>query len=413
MNLNKKQAEQFYKLNKKEKEQYIKNIIFNQTKIKYPINEEESKKYQYKYWNTQPVINNKNDMFTSNPIHQILEKVDYTLDNNLKLLVLDNNESNFNKINEFLNFNMNHKNDMFNIVYNDESLTTILGNEKIFVCLQKENNIVGLLGASIKTFRVNDKSQKMADVRILCLDRMFRGKRYSVKLFTFLRNHLVDYNIYNAIYMTNRYIPIPNSSIDLFFRPLNYQKLYKLNLLKKCDKKQFDYNVQKYGLNYSVPNLIKINPQNCNEEKYQNLYSLYNEYMEKFNLYQQLEFNEFCDLLNLNCTYAIVDTSNNIIDFFTFSKSTYKFQKTKLQCARLLMYTNVSVDYTSDQILNFLSKTAFTEEKLDGLFIFNNFDNNMAVSDNDCCYNRTPSFYYINMFNWQFPKINQNQIGFI
>ena len=76
------------------------------------------------------------------------------------------------------------------------------------------------------------------------------------------------------------------------------------------------------------------------------------------------------------------------------------------------MYSNNTTEYTPHQILNLVSQAAYNE-KLDMLLLFDNFDNDIVINENDGYYLKTSKNSYINFYNWQFPKIDTNQIGYL
>lgn len=419
LNLNKKQSINFSKMSKNEKNAYIKNIIMNSTKIKFPTNESESKLYQYKFWNNQPCIKNENEMVFSKPIYEKLEKTIISEDllgkfnisySCLKDISTDNEFINFSK---FLNSQMNDDKKLINYVYNEDYLNLILGNNNVIIYIKYNNKICGTIACSISNFRIGDKVAELACVKLLCLDKNIRNNRYSETLINLLKNTLIDKDIHYGIFLTNRYVPIPNSKIELCYRPLNYSKLYSCDFYKitdkKNEKKAHEYNLNKYSLKNNKLNIVAID--NTNMEK---VYNLYCSYMEKFYLYKMYTFNEFSDFLNLknNCSYGILDKDKNIIDFFVFGKCLLKYTKHDINCAVLLLYSNNSIEYTPTNIINYVAQTAFNNN-LDIMLLYNNFENSETLNEVDGCYLKTNILNYINLYNWQYIKLKENQIGFI
>lgn len=416
MDLTKKQSANFNKMSKAEKDNYIKNIVTKSVKIKYPTNKEESNKYQYKFWPNQPVINNEKDMVYSKPIHEKLEKIEMPLNDifdNVELQYQDIcSESIMNNVLKYLNEAM--VNDKLNIHYDKNYLNILLGTNKIILGLKKKDktNLCGIICCGIKKFKVGCETNNFADVRILCLNKSLQNKRYSEFMINGLKNILLDKNINYGIFMTNRYIPIPISKIEIFYRPLNYSKLHTIGLCTTIDKKMLDYNITKYNLKNIIPtNIVKIDMTNICD-----VYNLYLEYCEKFYLYRQFTYLEFVDLINNNnnSAYALIKNSQEkkICEFFVYHKCYVKYKNNFVQCAELIMYSNVSVDYTASKILNIISQVAYCE-KIDILLVGNNFESESSLKDVDGYYSELNKVNYINLYNWQYTKLDQNQIGFL
>lgn len=410
---NKKQAANFYKMSKNQKNEYIKNIVINSSKFKFPTNENESKKYQYKFWNSQPCIKDKQNMIFSQPIYDKLDKIIIPTEFNFDWCIFDKqNEKQFDELIKFVDTNMNNDDNLINYIYDKDYLEFLLGTNNLTICLKSKDKIVGTIVSTIKNYRLGDKTCQMSFVKLMCLDKNYRGKRFCEILINLLRNCLIEKNIHHSIYLTNRYIPIPNSKLELYYRPLNFTKLYEYGFYKINDKynenKAFKYNLDKFMLKNKNSNIIRISDDNINT-----IYELYCEYMQKFCLYDFMTNSEFYNWVqskNIH-VYGIID-DNNIVDFFIFNKCVLKYGKYNIPAANLLLYSNVSIEYTITNILDFISQTAFN----DGAYLLllsNNFENSNILEDVDSLYSKTNIINYINLYNWQYTELNENQIGLI
>lgn len=400
--------ETFLQLSKNEKNKYIKNMIIKSTKIKFPKNETESNLYDYKFWPSQPLLNNENEMNESNFIYEKLDKVCIEKIDHLELsnLQLSNNTM-ANDILKLINEN-NGKD--FNIIYNTEHLNLLLGSDNIIIGLKFKDKLIGVIFGSIKDYCLCDKNVKIGVVKFLYINKLYHGKRYSEYLINGFKNELIDKNIYYCLFTSNRYIPVPISKIDKYYRPLNYKKLCNTQFCTTKDKKIFSYNKEKYKLDQDISHLIV----NINENNVDNIFNIYLEYMEKFYLYEHFSLNKLKEIIKNKhvSVYGLLNKDNIIVDFFMYFNAKARHNNIDISYADLLFYTNVSVEYTPNKILNIISKVAH-DEKNDMLILNNNLESNNVLEEVDSYYSKLNMANYIYLYNWKTPKMNLNQIGYI
>jgi len=273
------------------------------------------------------------------------------------------------------------------------------------------DKINGTIMCSIKNMRVGDKKIEMASVKLICVKHSQRNKRFFEHLVNLLRNTLVDMNVHYGMFLTDRYIPIPNSKLDLYYRPLNFHKLYTCDFFKIDDKKNlekaYNYNKNKFSLKKKKIDAVRVDESNIDK-----IYQLYCQYMDKFYLYENMSQKEFTDFANENMTFAMKDQKDNIVDFYIFGNCSIKHSNISLKAALLLIYSNNSVEYTPTNIVEHMSQTAF-EKEYDLLLLYNNFESNVCLQEVDGQYLKTGNVSYVNFYNWKYTKLNQNQIGFL
>lgn len=370
----------------------------------YPITEEESKSHVYNFWNEQPIINNKQHMIMSQPINNGLEKINNDLNSFDIYRVYDFSQD----IIDFLNDNHTPAN--INIIYTKEYIEILLGLNKIAFVVKKANNICGVIASGLKNYVLSTTTKNIADIRIFCIDHRMRRLGITEKIMNFYRNALIDLEIYHSVIHSNRYIPHPITLISMYIRPIAYKKLFNNRVISSRD---YSYDKELYSVadkfNEIHSFVHKFDPKIHNLNT---MYQLYVEFMNKFNISQLMNVEEFSCLINSNLTYVVMDQDGNINDLFVLHSCQAKINNNKISAAMLILLTNISTSHTIGDILDYSSKMAHINRK----YIFMTYDNFGLydyLSDVDVPYIKSENYRFIYTYNWEHPQITSNQLGFI
>lgn len=414
--MNKKnKVSKFNQLSNIEKKIYIKNIIKKYDAKQYPINEHTASAHEYLFWNKQPCPKKESDMFHNGSIIQNgISDVNFSGNHideaSYANYVIEYNTLDVDEICNFLNIHMYYKNDL-KIMYNSGYIQNLLGSNIYSLILKSTDDmkIIGILGGGVKKYKVGNSELELGDVRILCVHKNYRDMGLAEYMMSKYIEKMAEISVNNGIYLTNMYTPIPNSKMELYYRPINYEKIKNSGLYRTSDKKLHEYNMEKYDVvKYKLDNIMPY----IEKKHSDHLYELYTEYMNKYNVYWIMDRKYFNKFLSDNHTFVFTDKNKNPVDFVTFQKISVKYNKTLFSTALLLIYTNNSTEYLSCNILNTISYT-IKEMGMDMLLLYNNFDSNVLFGEADGFYIKTNVYKYVNFYNWLYPKICTNQIGFI
>ena len=407
MNVSKKNV--FSELSPDEKKRYIRGIVAKHDKKKYPANENDASKHDYYFWSNLPHARHVTDMFYIGEASSDSTKCQIDEDKYGEY-VTEQTSVLSNDICSFLNIHMYDKTDL-KIYYNTQYLDYLTGNDKCILLLKTKEDmkIIGVLCGGIKTFRIGSDELRLADVRVMCIHKNFRNNRLAEFMMKKYINIIIDTGLNKGIYFTDVYTHIPNTKLDLYYRPINYEKIFSCRLDKTLDKKLYEYNLGKYNrIKYVLKNIV---PYEKNEH-FEKIYELYLEYMNKYNIYWIMDKMNFDNIVSNNMTYILTDNDNNPLDFFVLGKIDAKYNKTKLKVSIMLLYTNNSVKHTVNNILSTATDIS-KKMDIDMMMVYNNLEFDEISKETDGDYIKTNTFRYINLYNWLYPKVNQVQIGFV
>jgi hypothetical protein len=371
------------------------------------------------FWNQRPVPASIKNMVFSQQIDpkptpiQTVPKSQYTIVN------LDQN--NLEEIVDFLN--ANYHDSKFTLVDTNNLVTTkkyhtvfdksfIPSNSQILgLRLNYNNQLVGLMVGTPKTYQLKNKKSTGLQVTLLCINKLIRGKSTTTYLMSeFVNRFQSSYPM--GLFFTEATVPTPISKVSVYKRPLNPQKLYDIGYFEIKDKTVVTKMIDKYTIIRKLPsNIIKLNP-----EWIPKLHSIYNEYMERFDFHQIYTLEEFTSYITEPHvdTYVIFSkqkdiVADNILDFFSFGRFQIRTELTTLNCANLLLYTAQSDEITSRRLADYASIAAFTEQ-LDLLYLTNTSELSDVLSDIDNCYTLDCT-YNINLYNWELPPMKPEQLA--
>lgn len=349
------------------------------------------------FWENQPCITDKKKLIISRSIKSKLEPSEIpSLPSILRPVELF--DSDLEEISSVLKLDINY-------------VKYLLTENYLLVGLrldQSQNNtLVGVFGVSVNNMQVGPKVQQMAVSKILFLEKKIHKKKYTPSMFQFMINLCISKNINTGFIVSNRSVNVTPvcDELKLFYRPLNYEKLYKLDFIKNQEQDQ-----EKFINKFKITNKISSRTVKMTSDHFETCFNLYNKYMRQFNVHYKLTLHEFIKYFNntdMVSTYVILE-NDKPVDFFSF----VKYNKTPdIVCARLTAYTSTSLEYSVIKVLKHVVITSFNEG-CDLLELYNNLESNTVLTEPDSCFSKVEDLY-LYLYNWELPVSFVNQLGFI
>jgi glycylpeptide N-tetradecanoyltransferase len=391
----------YNKLTDEQKEIVSETLKMNYQKLKYPMNEKQSKTWDYKFWKTQPVKMESINMvnvetiqpcinITENKLSQLLEWVDLDL----------TNESVGEEISSFLSDNyIEGKNDKFKLFYTSSFLRWVIKDGLMIGIRRKDTKkLIGTVSGCVKTYQISDKVVEAVEINFLCLEKKLRKiklaeKGKSVGFFT-----------------TERYIPTPFSSVKYYHRPLNFLKLYKCGFMELQNIKELDTNINKYFINQKTPSNVVM----MTEDTVSKAYELYNKYTDRYTFYEKYSLDEF-KYWFLNGEYVrsyviINEKTQEIVDFFSYYiLPTVSLDDTPVFIMNAYVFTYTSLLYTPRKIFENIVIVA-SNDKCDIVTVANIMESDEVVGEPNGDYLVGSGSLYYNFYNLETPLMNSNQV---
>lgn len=353
------------------------------------------------FWDKQPIRKNENEMIFSRKIYDKLLKFNIeSLKNSITFDTI-NYDDNIDLIVSFLNNNSNNNSSLY-FKYTHEYIDILIGNNKIVHIMKKKNVVIGILICGLKKYIIGNKNITMKTGKILAISKSLRNQDYSKYLIKYSINKSIENNIYHGIIFTNKVIKTPNISSNLYYIPLTKRYTYDNKLVKMI-------NIH----NTRIKNYYNL-ARRMNYDDIPILYNKYNEYMDKYSIYEELTYDEFKKLLNMknnNC-YVIIDDNEEIEDFILLHELNIKLNRLDTKSSLLLLYTNTSLNYTSNKIINIAASISL-DEKYDIFMLYDNLDNHIYIDDKYNLSIKLNEIRNINLYNWEYRKLKNNEVGYI
>jgi glycylpeptide N-tetradecanoyltransferase len=391
----------------------------NRTKINYEINKptnlKEALLKKYLFWNSQPVTKITDNSRTNKTIiDSKTYKEKYMLESVLpkgyvfyNFKPFENNlfkptDNSINQIYNFLKVNYSMSNEEFTIEYSKNIICLILNYKSKNVAIMKDNKLCGFVCGMNNQTTILDNTNNIFEGVLLCVDKTLRNYRMSPILMKELAR-LFDSCI--ATYVAKPILPTPFSKINLYHRPINFNKLNKLGFTK----------LNKTVENDSITKFYKV-LDDIDEEFYEmelshldEVYELYNEYYSKFNFYTSYTKEELKYWLFNSSVVAYVYLQNNkVVDFISYINMNFKTSTNKIiNNAFLFLYTATTIPLFR-LFDNLLVVADFN--KIDTISLLNIMDNNTILDMCKCMISPTPPSYCY-MLNYQLEDIQTKYIA--
>jgi hypothetical protein len=366
------------------------------------------------FWERQSVIHDKTKMIFSRKIEKDIIKQKQELTNALEFIELDvKNDHDMKNMADFLNKNYYDEMMRYTTVFTEKYIRFLMGTNSTILCLRlKVNNMLaGVICGSVNKYQLKNQTSDCVDISLFCIDRRIRTKSSSNKLMEEFKNRIIDKGYNVGIMTTNRSVTVPLTNLALYKRPLNPVKMNKYNYFEETSKlpgKMLEKLIDRYTIIRKLPeNIIKMT-----KSMIDSIYKLYKEYMEKFDLHVIYTQDSLYEVLSNDevSTYVIQDKMNNVVDFFSFYKfeQSVKLHTTVINAAGMYLHTILSEEITARRITEYVSIAAFNEN-IDLLYVTNSLEINEVLNDIDNNY-LINSDYNINMYNWESPCMNPDQL---
>jgi len=343
-----------------------------------PKNKEESNKWEYQFWNTQPInnVNTKQNTF-------IIDEFDYP--EHIKLPDEYEWKDTFN-VTKFFNFlNVNYVERIFDVDYLNWFSTF---GKCLYVSFNDE--IIGLILYIISGCQIDEYIMtKHIDVQLICIDKNFRGRG----LFNVLVKELItrykafDWNL--GTFYSNVYIPNPIIKTKCYYKLLNMTDDIKKYYGLKTDEKHNEIKKENITGTYIV--------KKSNEHHY----GSYLEYMNKFSFHPTYDKETFNKIFR--DTYEIKN-ENNEVDYFSVMSYNKKVKNEIIKVGRIINYTcNNIIPYTLMKLII----NQLIDEKYDIIEMINMLESDIFYVDFGMSISNEE--YYMYTFNWSHITMKSNE----
>lgn len=294
----------------------------------YPRNLEAAKKWEFKFWPTQPVPKLNEIVMLDSPIEPVVNS-----DNNIVPEVLPTdfewvnydltNEDHKTKITTFLNkfYDIDVLGE-FSKQYNNFYLDW-LSNGKQYIALgveyKKNSALSGFIYGHVSKTQVNRKQLDLVEANLLCVHPNIRNKKLVPKLVKELKRQFNSLGYVYGTFSTVNYLPKPVTSLNTYTRVLSAKILIETGFVK-LDKNITLATVKKEK---SLPDKPTYDIFIKMEEKHlDQAFDLFNRYVQKYNfhpIFTKEQFRlEFLDNKFIT-TYVVEDKeSSNVVDFISY-----------------------------------------------------------------------------------------------
>lgn len=395
-----------------------------------PKTAEEAKRKEYTFWKTQPVPKlNQNVIQKEGSMekNKVVSNTPESLPNVYMWKELDvhNNLDDLADVHKFLNrCNVEDPNSTFIEEFTEERLKYMLGPSKftLGVVSKDKSVLAGFISGRIQRTQIKQNQLDILEVTSICIHPKIRRKKLATKLITELKRRANLDSCYQGIFSTERYIPVPFTSVNLHHRPLNVTSLVDAGFTKLTGKVQLNELENKYQLPNKTNNKTVTMLTEDNLEYVEAACDVLNKYLSRYTIHPIFTKEEFIKRFvgdnSPMSSYVIFDDNNpkEVIDFFSYS--TYNlntrnkdkvdnFERKTIKVGRLYYYTsNITTAYR-------IVKDCLITAKKNNVDLFNITDimeNNTLLRELD--FDPGPVKLHYNFYNWKTLDISLPQVGF-
>jgi ribosomal protein S18 acetylase RimI-like enzyme len=399
--------------------------------VKYPDTLDKARKYKYNFWSNKPVSKFTDIEINSQRLEEKISErkvyssdeiklpetmkwvqVDFDLDFNL----LDN-------ISEFLNKYYSQE-----IDFSPEFIKWYLRKNKIMICIMNNFDMIcGIIGATIESLTVYDKTEQFAEVKLLCAHPLYRKKKIAFTLIDEMVRRLIKLGVKQGHFLTDKCVPTPRTLIRTFYRPINYLNLANNKFMNKGLEFGEDAETinKKFMTNAKIPENIVI----MEEKHLDSVLKLYNSYMEKFNIYHNYDKNSLQDLLfnKFVKSYVILNSELQVMDFLSYYELITSHESNKIISGNLYLHTcnNISLDtiirnmiiimeHNKIDLFNVTDIAGINDSLLSKEYDLSDNSDNDQVQNKEHVYEQKfikgTKKLYLNFFNWRCPELKPKQV---
>ena len=268
------------------------------------------------YWKNKPVAKLNDFVYSSSRIDDLNENLFYKgithnpLPKSMNWDVIEISDNKKLKIVcDFLN---RHYQDKNKICFDVDLIKWNLGNDGFVLTIVNNNNAMcGMVGCGIRNMIVCDKKNKFAYVNFMCAHPSYRKKNIAQTLMDELTRYVnVNKKISQGIFLSNNKIFSPVSIFRKYYRPINYLKLNDSGFLS------IEGNVDVINKKFIVKGIPDSSFIPIKLEHMNDVYTLYNKYMSRYNISCCYEKEELTKLLFNNIVKCYVVIKNDRISDF-------------------------------------------------------------------------------------------------
>lgn len=405
----------------------------------------EAKNKQSKYWKNKPIMK-VTDRITS--VNQISSDSDmerkYKCDNWTKLpdnyswdKIEINDYTNMNKVCEFLSEHYQRGSESEYIIkYDADRINWEMCHKGYFLTVNDNyHNIVGVIGFTFRTLQLMNNRYTCTEPMYMCCSKKYKGTGIAKVLMDEISRQSILLGINKGIFCNNRIITRPVATIRQFSRPLNYKKLREHDFIE-IEGVDDDIVHTKTKINLK-PNRRYVVAEKT-QENIDIVYSLYNQYMESFNLYVVLAKSDIENYMFDNKyvkTIFVMSEEEPIkpVDFITYNF--YDIVNTNkaadpdniIKTANILMYSSNTI--RADLLfINILKQISY--DKIHIVYINDMMESNEAILSNvknadedtedeeetaayDMNFIKTRKKIFINLYNLECESLKQTMVSWL
>lgn len=385
----------------------------------YPKNLETATKWEYKFWNTQPVtkfkenvmidteFQNNNTNISNQPdaLPEGFEWVNYDFSKS------EDKQKVSTFLSKFYGLDVNAE---FSKQYNENYLEWVSAG-RTYVALGVEHKLapMGFIYGYVQKTQVNRKKLDVVEVSLACIHPKLRYKHLLPRLITELRRqfNLLGYNY--GTFSTSNYLSKPFCSSVVWNRIISAKILLESGFVK-LDKSITLEAVKKSSYLPDEPTFGNYEFKKIEESHVDQTYDLFNRYIDKYNIhpiFTKEEFKrEFFDNKFIS-TYVVEDENGYVIDFvsyYTLNTSVLVKNDKHKNIKRGYLYYYTCQNLTPYKLLQNILIIA----KKYGVDVFTALDNmeNMNVL-RELGFDETPTTQHQYMYNIKIPTLQNTQIA--
>lgn len=387
----------------------------------YPRNLDAAKKWEYKFWSSQPMPKVNESVMLDNTIETevpINETPEPLIDDFVWVTYDLSKEENKTKVSSFLDkyYGLDTLGE-FSKQYNNAYLDWQTSGNKQYIALgveyTKNNSLVGFIYGHVTKTQVNRKQLDLVETNLLCIHPKLREKKLTCKLVKELRRQFNILGYKYGTFSTVNYLSKPIASLNTYNRVLSAKVLVDTGFIK-LDKNITLDTIKKES---SLPEKISFDSFIKMEEKHvESAYKLFNQYMGRYNfhpIFTKEQFKtEFLDNKFIT-TYVIENEvkDGNVLDFISYytlvSRVNKKNEKYKtIKRGYLYYYTCLnSTPYKLLQNLLIMCK----KYGVDVFTATENMENQYILKE--LGFDEAPTIHNYYLYNYKIPTLQNIQVA--
>lgn len=296
--------------------------------MNYPKNKESALKWDYKFWDTQPVLKLNEIVSIDSQIEQDKQQIDIKENpfelpvefewKKYDLNVMETCET----VATFLDkYYVEDKNHEFRLHYSAKLIEWLYKNSNniaIGVNVRKNNVLAAFICGKVVKTQVNRNKLDMIEVNLLCIHPNLRSKRLAPVLIKELSRQFNLLGYSKGLYTAGNYLPTPILTTNYYHKAINVKTLHETGFFKLDPKTPIKNVIKAHQLPEQI---INKNFKQAELKHSDEMYTIFNKYMEKYNLHPLFTKEEFNHIFFENefvVCYVIENESGNVLDFISY-----------------------------------------------------------------------------------------------